>query len=305
MIDYFTLLYKLTNRRFKDNGIQPIFAYIVLTCLFFGFSIYLFYRTDYAVIIYSATALFLVLKLSEHRRTEFLKLTYSPKIFRRIRSIENVIFSLPFLLVLVMQFQFIATVLLFVTALLLSFIELKPKNQFTLPTPFHKHPFEFIIGFRKTYALILLSYILGGIAVYVENVNLGIFSVVSLFLIAMGYYSKLENAFYIWSFHRTSSHFLFEKIKTGLGCITVLLLPGLLIQLIGFPQHFILLALALLTGYAFLIAMITAKYASYPEEIGIFHAFMFAFSVTFPPILLVIIPILFIQAKQKLTPLMK
>ena len=66
----------MTNRRFKDTGIEPLLAYILLTVGFIGLSIYLFSKTEFAVYAYLLSALTLIGKLSETRRIEFLKICF-------------------------------------------------------------------------------------------------------------------------------------------------------------------------------------------------------------------------------------
>lgn len=69
----------MTNRRFKDTGLEPLLAYLILIAGFAGLSIYLFRKTDFAEYIFLLSALSLISKLSETRRNEFLKFCFDEK----------------------------------------------------------------------------------------------------------------------------------------------------------------------------------------------------------------------------------
>ncbi|MBK7030860.1 MAG: hypothetical protein IPH45_17355 [Bacteroidales bacterium] len=57
-----------------------------------------------------------------------------------------------------------------------SFTTHNSRWNFTIPTPFSKHPFEFAVGFRKTFLAWLFAYFLTIMAISVGNFNLGVFS---------------------------------------------------------------------------------------------------------------------------------
>jgi hypothetical protein len=97
MKEYFKLQYKITSRRFKDNGVDPLLAFIILTLGFFGFSIYLFRKTEFAEYIHVLSALTLIGHLSEIRRNEFLKICFGDVEMKKIRVTENITYTLPFL----------------------------------------------------------------------------------------------------------------------------------------------------------------------------------------------------------------
>jgi hypothetical protein len=42
----------MINRRFKDAGVEPMQAYIILIVAFIGLSAYLFHKTEFASYIY-------------------------------------------------------------------------------------------------------------------------------------------------------------------------------------------------------------------------------------------------------------
>ncbi|HLP14529.1 MAG TPA: hypothetical protein VK177_21540 [Flavobacteriales bacterium] len=185
-------------------------------------------------------------------------------------------------------------------SILFGFVTLPKPIKFTLPTPFYKHPFEFIIGFRNTFFLYPLLYALTFVAVYVDNFNLGIASVLGVFVIVVSFYARPENVYYVWSFSSTPKQFIFTKLITALLLVSVLVLPPALFLLAFnfYSWHYLILFLAI--GYLFLGAVIGAKYAAYPHHINIPQAFTLGLCIYFPPLLLVAIPYFLYDANKNL-----
>lgn len=281
-------------------GLEPALACIILAAVFAAFSVYLFYKVNYAEYVYIFVSLSFTGKLSEKRRNEFLRTCFKNDLYKKIRIAENVSASMPFVLFLLYRQLYIPAILLLVLSVLLALIYLSTSFSLTLPTPFSKKPFEFAAGFRNTFYLFPFAYILTGIAVSADNFNLGVFSMFLVFAIAMSYYAKIENEFYIWSYKLTASKFLFEKMKTALLYSSFLVLPAAAILAIYFNGDTGRLLLFLLTGYLYLICMITAKYFSYPDEMGLIQGFLMALSLYFPLLLFVLIPFFFIRSANKL-----
>ena len=80
-----------------------------------------------------------------------------------------------------------------------------------MPTPFSKNPFEFTTGFRRTLLIFPLAYALTVIAINVDNLNLGIFSILLIFLIVLSFYSKPEEEYYVWVHADTPKSFFEEE----------------------------------------------------------------------------------------------
>jgi hypothetical protein len=302
---YFQLQIKMLNRRFKDAGLEPLFVYLILTIAFVIFSIYLFYKTTFAPYIYLFLSLTFTAKFSEIKRNEFLKTIFSTGEFRKIRIAENLATAAPFIIFLLYEKFLIFSSLLFIFSILLAVTGFKTTVNITIPTPFYKKPFEFTVGFRSTFYIFPVIYLLTLISVFVNNFNLGIFSMLFLFSITLTYYIKPENEYFIWSYNVNTKQFLFEKIKTALLYSSLLVAPIVFILGIGFYENILYLLLFLLIGYAFLICIVVAKYAAYPNEIGLAQGIPIAFCIYFPPILILVIPFFFLQSKSKLQKLLQ
>ena len=295
----------MTNRRFKDNGFNPFFAYIILAVVFSGLSIYLFNMTEFAEYIYLLSALTFVGNLSETRRTEFLKICFGERQLRKIRITENLIYSMPFLAFLLYKQLFVSAGLLFTSTVILALVNFRTSLNFTIWTPFSKQPFEFTSGFRNTFYLFFLAYILTIIAVFVNNFNLGVFSMLLVFATTLSYYTKPENEFYVWTYNHNPRQFLFGKIKTAILYSSSLAIPIALVLAVFYYQNIGLILLFFAIGWAFLTAVIFAKYSAYPDEMNIPQGILLAICLWFPPVLIVLIPFLFRKSENQLSSLLK
>lgn len=295
----------MTNRRFKDTGLKPLIAYLILAVGFVGLSIYLFHKTVFAEYIFVFSALTLIGKLSETRRTEFLKICFGNTKLKKIRVTENLISTLPFLIFLLYKQLFLSALLLFVSTTILALVNFRTTLNFTLWTPFSKRPFEFTMGFRNTFYLIFAAYALTVIAVSVSNFNLGIFAMLLVFSTTLSYYTKPENEYYVWTYNVNAKEFLFSKIKTAILFSASLVLPIVIVIAIFYPQNIGIISLFFFAGFAFLISVIVSKYAAYPDEMNITQGILLALCIGFPPILVVLIPYLFEKSENRLSSLLK
>ena len=138
MKEYFALQFKMTNRRFRDTGVEPIFAYFILTLGFYGISIYLFKKTDFAEYIYLFIALNALATLSETKRIEFLNICFGDAQLKKIRIIENFVFSIPFVSFLIYKQLFIHTLSLLLVTLILALVNFRAKFNLRFLHPFLK-----------------------------------------------------------------------------------------------------------------------------------------------------------------------
>lgn len=302
---YFELQYKILNRRCTDAGIAPAAAYIIFAAAFTALSLYLFHKTKYAAPVYLLTALSITGKLAEIKRNDFLRICFGDDKLKKIRITENLIVIAPFLMFLLYKQLFTAALILAVLAIILALLNFSTTLNMVIPTPFYKKPFEFTTGFRNTFYLIVAAYVLAVIAVVAANFNLGIFAMLLVFAVILGYYAKPENEYYVWIYSLSPEKFLLEKIKTALLYSSLLVLPVALLLGIFFPQHLAALLLFLTAGWLFLIGMIVSKYASYPDELNITQGLLLAFCIGLPPLLLILIPYLFFKSATRLNSLLR
>lgn len=297
---YFRLQFKLLNRRFKDLGFEPWFAYVLLLLTIVVVVHQSFERFSFAPYVFVALCMLLQVNLGNQKRIDFLKTTFTKQKFRGIRLMENASLALPFMIEFIVYQKWIALTILGFVTILLALVPIKISQQKTLPTPFSKQPFEFSVGFRSAFLLLVGCYILMGIGLYVDNFNLGMFSILALFVVCMGFYTQPEDEFYVWIHHHTTSMFLFSKVKTAIINVSLLSAPLVLILLGCYPVNASYIALFVLILLVFMIAVVLAKYAAYPNEIQLVQVFFLGISILAPFLLLLFIPLFYSQATNRL-----
>ena len=295
----------MLNRKMIDFGLPPLIGYTVLPLVFILGSNQLFEKTAFANYIYGLLALIVISKLSEPNRNDFLKSIFSKKKYRNLRIVETIIYCLPFTLFLIYKKQFIFSLLLNLALIITTLFTFSTNINITIPTPFSKNPFEFTVGFRKTFYAFPIAYFLTYISISVGNFNLGVFSILLIGLICFSYYSKIENEYFIWNFKQSPKEFLLEKTKICLRNFTLLTLPSLIALSIFFYNEIALLIVFFILCYAYLLTIILAKYSAFPNNMHLPQGILIAMSFVFPPILFVVIPLFYSQSIKKLNTILK
>lgn len=302
---YFQLQSRIIIRRFREMGIHPIPGILLCGIGFALLSLYLFYATSYGAAVYGAFALTILSKLSAKERNDFLKSIFSTKSFYQVRVLENVLAAIPFLLFLLYKGSYGILLGLLPAAVVLGFMRFEDRLNYTLPTPFNRFPFEFAMGFRKSFALYMLAYFLTYQAISVANVNLGIFSIALVFLLSMSNYIRPENEYFVWIYAASPKTFLLKKMLTAVYCSSILTLPLALVMGFYAPDKWAILIGLQCLGYLLLCTMILAKYSAYPGELNLPQAILFGLSLWFPPMLLIVIPMFYSQAIKRLNPILQ
>jgi len=297
---YFGLQLTMFKRQLIEFGLNPIVGILFILLGFFGFSIYLFTKTEYANYLYIIVALGMVLQYSEINRNDFLKFIYPKENYLKIRVLENLIIVVPFLLFLCYKIEFYSAVLLIVISILFSFLNINKKVTATIPTPFYRKPFEFIVGFRKSLLGFLFAYFLTAISLIFHNFNLGIFSLVLIFLLCLSFYSEPESEFYVWVHKLKVNGFLFDKMITAILFSTIISLPTTIALLIFYQTNIKAVFGFQALGYCYLLTVILAKYSAYPQKMNLPQAILLALSISMPPLLLAFVPFFYIQSKKRL-----
>jgi hypothetical protein len=305
MKEYFTLQLRMLNRQLTELGIEPIIGYSVGVFAFVGLSIQFFEKTQYAEYVYLFLALSFVIRLSEVSRNDFLKLCFSKVEYMKLRIIENLIMATPFMAFLIFQNKYLASILLLLSIVFLTTFDFKNKSNFTIPTPFYKHPFEFTVGFRTNFLIFLFAYFLTFMSITENNFNLGIFSLILALIACLNYYVNSEKEFYVWIFSLTPKEFISYKLKNIVQYSTFLCFPIIVSLSIFFSSKIDIILGFQCLGYLFIFTTMLAKYSVFPEKLNIRFGIVFALTVWLPPILLLIIPYLYIQSTKKLNEILE
>ena len=300
MKDYFKLQFVMTNRKIKGAGINPLVGCLLGLTAFVLLSVYIFQKSEFAKYLVILSCLSLQFKLAEKNRTDFLRSTFGDKIKMKIRVLENLMLCIPFVAVLAYKGFFYEASILFCCSIILALYSFHSNFNLTIPTPFSKKPFEFSTGFRKTFFIFPIAYALTVLAINVDNLNLGIFSFLLVFLTSLSYYAKPEHEYFVWVHSDTPKVFLITKVLNAAKNAMLLAVPILISLLIAYPSEFELISLFFLLGFLLLWTVILAKYAAYPGEMNLPEGIVIACSLYFPPLLLAIIPFFYIKSRSKL-----
>ncbi|MCK0203002.1 ABC transporter permease [Ornithobacterium rhinotracheale] len=303
MKQYFKLQYIMLNRKMIDEGLAPILGYMFIPVAFFYLSNFLFQKIDFANYLMELASIMFQFNLSGKARNNFLSITFSNAIKNKIRIIENLIVALPFLLMLVYNGCFIESIILILISLLLSFVVFRNLG-FTIPTPFSNKPFEFCNGFRKSILLFPIAYCVAIIAINVENINLGLFSILLINLTAISYYVKPETEYYVWIYSCSPKSFLREKMSTGTKFLIILNLPILIPLLYVFHAECEIILFIYIVSVLLLWLVILGKYSSYPREMNLYEFIVIIGSVFFLPLSLITIPYFYNKSSKNLKTLL-
>lgn len=290
----------MTNRKIKETGLNPLLGYLLALTAFVLLSEYIFHKTEFAKYLVILACLSLEFKLSEKNRTDFLLSTFGDKSKMKIRVLENFILCIPFVSILLYKSFLFEASILFMCSIVLALLSFHSNFNLTIPTPFSKRPFEFSTGFRKTFFIFPIAYALTIVAINVNNLNLGIFAFLLVFITSLSYYSKPEQEYYVWIHSETPKVFLKNKVFNAYKNATLMAIPIIISLLIFYPSEFELILIFFLIGLLFLWAVILAKYSAYPGEMNLPEVMVIAFSLFFPPLLVAIIPFFYTKSINKL-----
>jgi hypothetical protein len=297
---YFSLQFTMIKRHLIDLGVHPFVGIVFLTLFFYGLSFYVFTKTEYAHYLYLLAALSMMAKYAENDRKDFLKFTYPVDQYYKIRVLENLITALPFVIFLGYKNEFFSILLLVICSIIITFLNVNKKVSFTLPTPFYKRPFEFLVGFRKSLLGFLFAYYLCIMSLVAHNFNLGLFSLALVFLVCLSFYTEIEHEYYVWIYNFSVKQFLFDKLITAVIYSTLIASPIALTILIYFNEDYISIMGIMILGYFYLMTFIMAKYTTYPLKINLPQGVILAFSLSFPPLILAIAPYFYIKSSKRL-----
>lgn len=302
---YFSLQFKRIVRWFEAAEINPLIGFVLCGLLFIGGSLFLFYKTEFASWIYVFIALSACASLIESQRTFHLKSIFPNEANLKIRVLEQLAVVLPFVVFLLFKICYVEAALALFGGVSLAFFSTEVTWTKVIPTPFKRFPFEFIVGFRKTYIVILFCYFLLYKSITFANFNLGIASLGALFLVGMSFYLLPEHRHFVWVFSKKVGGFVISKTIDAFISMGMLILPMVLILWSYNTAEYLAIFTITVLGYLFLFAVVVAKYSAYPHEISFPQVVLFGLCLWLPPMILLAIPIFYKKAKKNLKPILE
>lgn len=299
---YLALQKRRYVRWIKNLGIDPIIGTIMALAMFLLLSFLLFEKTEWAKWIFPEVAVVLLFKLGTRKELSLLRSIYSRTDFLRIRFMENLICSLPFVGFVIFKGEWLVAIILLVMASLMTLFNRELKLQRTIPTPFKKSPWEFIVGFRKTFWLIPVFYFILFKAIQVNNFNLGLAVLFAHFLWVMSFYIEPEKTYFVWIFQDNPKSFLIGKWKVCMLSTVIFTLPIFMLLGLFFFHHVVIVIGVYALGMFMLSSIIVAKYSAYPYQINLPQAILYGISLLFPVVLPICIWLFYRQSIRKLQP---
>lgn len=283
---------------------RPFWGWLFGSVLFVAGSWILYRKTNYAQFILLLIAINWLLQLNGQQRSNFLRFNFNKYNFLKLRTLENLLIAIPFTIVFLLKQNYIASGTLLIFCFVLPYLRKGLELNKTIPTPFGKKPFELLIGFRKYYWVIAAFYCLVGIAIWVNNFNLGLVAFAASLLFSASYYAKPEPVFFVWNYSIPANQFIMLKLKTAAQQLSMLSVTPFLGLLIAWPASWWLVmavwALALLYTGLFILM----KYAAYPNEINPAQLIIFAGCIGFPPLVLGMLPFFYSRSVNNLNTLL-
>jgi len=290
----------MLNRHISDSGINPFVFSVALSIIFIILSNYIFSKGSGVEYFYALIPVILASKLNDDSRNQFLKSFFSKKRYIGVRIIENMTIALPFILYLIYDGKHLTALILVVFITMMTFINFANPFNHSVPTPFYKYPFEFIVGFRKSFPLIFIAYLLAVIAIIVTNFNLGLFSLVVVLLVCLSYYTSLEEHFYVWFYSLNAKMFILNKAQILIAYTTLLCFPILLVLTIFFKEQFLQILIVQCIGYVYVLTALLSKYSNLPNRITLLEIIIFSVSLVIVPLLVFIIPYFYFKSQKRL-----
>lgn len=298
---YFKISFRILSRISYDSGV-PIWLAIFLI---FGIVVILGFiclrYPEYGIYIIPYINIMVLLPLTGYERNKFL-IQHFGKINKVIiRFLENLFLSLPTLLIAFVFLKLEVSIFIILLVVIMSEISFG-KATSSIPTPFKRYPFEFIVYLRRGFYLaVILAFSIIFIAIYANNFNLGIVVLGLLSLIALSAHQIRENELYVWNYNLSPSKFLRLKILRSIWQFVVLVIPSIILLLMGFSSKYIAIFSVLVTGAVLQTFAIILKYSVYPKALSIQDAIFILIISIFPPLLLLVMVKYYKRAKVNLS----
>jgi hypothetical protein len=284
LLFYLKLQWRRFTRLSKERGLHPFLGLILSTIIFIGASLIIFNKIIYPEYTYIIIT-WLVFLRSNKNKTDLIKLTLKRKQKTTFIIIEAAIKLIPPLLFLLCSRELTSSILLITGGLMIVLI---PKNntRVYLQTPFSKHPFEWILGFRKYFWVLLPLIAVLVLSKIYTNPNLGLSSLIILFGVIFSFYGYMESEYFVWNFNGSSNTFIIKKIKIAIKHSTLILAPLVMVLIVLHPELWLKALTLLVWAYAALIVVIMSKYAIFPNEMDLINGLIIFISIAIPPLML-------------------
>lgn len=298
MGSYFTLQGRRFSRYATEFGLHPYLAIMGILLGFAILSILLFNRLAYAEYIYVLLCTLVLFLLSEKRRNDFLQQIFDKKGYRKVRWVENILISIVFSIGILFLGNPIWSIVPVGMGFCLSYYNKGGTIGLSIPTPFGKQPFEFLVGFRKWIFLFFGIFVILIISLMVSNYKLGLFCLAITLLMCLDFYSKNEDLYFMWIHTMSPKQFIHNKIRQAILHGLFISSPFLILLCLFYPGYILWTLAVFVLGLLDLVLMVLIKYTAYPSIIQLLQVLVFAAIVLLPILLLPAFPYYYNKAIQ-------
>ena len=179
--------WKRYSRIIREQGVAPWLGILIALLAFIALSWFLFYKLEIASYVYTLLAIYTVSRLSGKDRNVEMQRMSREGYYRKWRLLENVIAMSPFVIYLLYERAMWEGLVCAALAILMSFFVIRQLVVRTIPSPFKRIPFEGIVGFRKTFFVFILFYLILIQAIQVGNFNLALVLLAANYLVQLAY----------------------------------------------------------------------------------------------------------------------
>jgi len=271
----------LLERQLAIWRLAPWLIYGLVPVVFFLLCLMLVERSEHLSWAIVAMGLSAVSRLSGQARNDFLRGLFRGGEYRRIRLAENGLLLLPFVVFLLVKGFWAQTLVLGIVGM--SSVWWIARFARALPPPFSRRPFEFTVGFRRYWWLLLIAGVLLYQGVRVMNFELSMFAAVLVMLAGSMFLSPLEPGEFVSVHTLTPKAFLHGKVRLLCGQLFLLVLPFLLTVAAVFPGYWLTILIIVVYGYVFFLLNLVIKYAIFPKVAHVGHAIIITFGMIFLP----------------------
>ncbi|TDS55948.1 hypothetical protein [Myroides indicus] len=300
---YFKIRGQLILRKLQDAGIPLLIGIPALFVLFYFVSEEIYERLEFQNMCYLYGALMFgaVIANADKGRQRFLFQHYPENKYFSLNIIENIVLYLPLGVYYWYKDDWVYALTWLCVTFVVGMIQIPNVNfKKRIPTPFLKHSLESIVGFRKNYLFFFLMYFVLWQSVKVQNLNLGLFCLLAVFVYCSFFFVKSEPLYYVWNYRLNPNDFLIEKLKTaGINSLSVSGLITIILFLV-YPAEYEIIALGNLWGLSVVSVVLLSKYSVYPSELNLQQLFMIALCLFFPLIIPVLLFYFYVQACSQL-----
>lgn len=305
--EYFRLRFIIIIRSFSEiNFFVLLVGVSFLVIFFFTFFTVLFNSTSFpnyiTICLYGCTVVSLNINRKDY---SFIKKIFSKGSLFWIKLVENIIISIPFIVILIVKEFYFDGILILVFGLFLTKFHFKISNSHVIIQPFAKFDYEWISAFRKYFLLPILFFIGYLIGLKVNSYMIGLVCAIIYSLqLCLPFEGIPEKPILIWQMKQTAVSFLkFKLIRTLAYSVFSLALFFTLI--LFFPDQLYVTIYAWSICLLTIVGMLFIKYSQYPSVVSIMiHQSIFiasSFSSFFAPYMLIFtIFLLFRYASQSL-----